>query len=444
MAITNLTIIRRSMTARLFSTVTTIITVAVAVALTLVLVSMRDSAEKAFERGAGNMHLLLSKERDRLVSVLHAVYYSGLPEQYIEWREFREIVQKYGDPTAGPAALEFLIPIQQGDSYRGFPVTATTPEFFTHFSPDQRYSQAAPPDRREGEPWRLQDPDHHFLEGPFDAVVGAEVAKRTGLRVGDVIHMTHGASDSPGAHVHDEFDWTVTGILAPTGSAHDRAIFIHIESSWIVHAHDRRVRDTDGTISTTAADLLDEDRKITGILLRVTSRPGRQLSPMTGPIAFDLNTRFTVAEPRTEVKNLFEIVGNVNLILLAMAIVVMVSSAISIMLALYNSMEQRRRQIAVLRVLGCTRLRVFGLVLSESALLGAAGSAAGLLLCLIAARVVAGELRRQLGIVVEPSLPVWTTLGIVAGAVVLAMAAGIVPASVAYRTSVARNLRPIG
>jgi len=150
------------------------------------------------------------------------------------------------------------------------------------------------------------------------------------------------------------------------------------------------------------------------------------------------------ADPTSEIRKLFAIVGNVNQILLAMAAVVMVSSGIGIMLALYNSMEQRRRQIAVLRVLGCSQMRIFGLVVTESALLGVIGGVAGLAICLVGVRLVTMVMKERLGLVIEPVFALDWVLGVLAGTVVLAAAAGIVPAVMAYRTSVAKNLRPIG
>src|SRR5262249_20833227 len=129
----------------------------------------------------------------------------------------------------------------------------------------------------------------------------------------------------------------------------------------------------------TRADLIDEDKKITGIYMRVVTPPGSNVSAVL-PQVFDRLRKepgITVASPSQEIRRLFGIVSNIDQILFAMAGVVMISSGIGIMLALYNSMEQRRRQIAVLRVLGCSRPRVFGLVLTESALLGLLGGAAG-------------------------------------------------------------------
>jgi len=439
MALTDFTIIRRSIVSRLFSSATTVLMVAVAVALMVVLLSMRDSGERAFERGAGNMHLLVSRDSSPMVSILNGVFYANAPARPIAWREFLRLTDP-DSPSALP--LEWAIPIQLGDSYRGLPVLATTTGFFTDFRPD--------PDT----PWSLAS--GRFFERELEVVVGAQAARNTGLNLGDTIYVTHGvprATAIGGAnpqavepHVHTEFAFKVVGILEPTGSSHDRALFIDLDSSWILHAHDRRLADDPGAGVTTVADLTDADRLITGIYMRVLTRPGQSVSAIL-PQVFRMlrdDPSLTVASPTDQIRQLFAIVSNVDQIFVAMAAVVMVSSGIAIMLALYNSMEQRRRQIAVLRVLGCSRPRVFGLIVTESAMLGALGAALGVALAVAGGRVVAAVMKQRLGLVVEPALPLAETLGVVVATIALAAAAGIVPAIMAYRTPVAKNLRPIG
>ncbi len=421
MAITDFTIIRRSLTSRLFSTVTTAFTVAIAVGMLLVLLSMMDAGKQAFRRGSGDMHLLVTKEPSALVSVLNGIFYANAPGAYLTHAELQRITN---DPRVAMA-----IPTQQGDSYAGLPVMATTAAFFTEFAPTV------------GEPWRFAEGE--AFDEPFEVVLGAKAAEATWLQLGETIHLAHGRSEAV-AHTHSEFDYTIVGILAPTGSAHDHAVFTDLTSSWTVHAHDHRKLD-DPLVTTTPDDITDADRKVTGVYVRAASRPGSKASAAFAPLAYQLRKEgFMIAEPTKEIDKLFGIVGNINTIFLAMAAVVMVSSAVSIMVALYNSMEQRRRQIAVLRVLGASRERVFGLIVTESAVLGLLGAAAGVALALAGGQIVTGILKTKLGILVIPTFPpVWVLL-VVASAVLLAALAGLVPAVAAYRTSVARNLRPTG
>jgi putative ABC transport system permease protein len=192
-------------------------------------------------------------------------------------------------------------------------------------------------------------------------------------------------------------------------------------------------------------DLLPEDKLITGILLSTPSRRGGAVSAIL-PQAFDMlrkDTSITVASPSNQVDRLFAIVGNVDRLLLAMAWVVLISSGIGILLALWNSMEQRRRQIAILRVLGCSRERLFSLVITESILIGMFGAIMGIVVCWAGTLAIADQLRTRLGIVIDPTMDARTILLVIAATMALAAVAGLAPAMRAYRTSVAENLRPM-
>lgn len=438
MALTDFAIVRKSITGRMFSSVVTVVTVAVAVALMMVLVSMRHSGRAAFNRGSGNMHLLVSRDASPLVAVLNGVFYANPPQRSFTWAEYLDLTGRF--------PLEWAIPTQQGDSWRGFPVLATTAEFFSRFEP------------AVGEPWRFAS--GRAFDRELQVVIGAAAARETGVRVGEKLVLTHGVSLTDAAreamlaagqtitepHVHTEYKFEVTGILEPSGSAHDRALFISLESTWLLHAHDRRAAEDANAALTTIGDITDADRKITGIYLRLPTRGGSD-TPASLPVVFDQLRRdasLTVASPSKQIEQLFKIVSNVDQVFLALAGVVMLSSGIGIMLALYNSMEQRRRQIAVLRVLGASRSRVFGLILTESAALGLAGAALGVAVALIGNQVVAGVMKQRLGLVIEPSAAPEFVMALILATTLLASAAGVVPGIMAYRTSVARNLKPIG
>jgi putative ABC transport system permease protein len=312
---------------------------------------------------------------------------------------------------------------------------ATTPDFFTKFEPVA------------GEPWRLAD--GRFFAKEFELVVGSQAAADGGLKVGDTVVLTHGSGGSreggqEAGHDHDEFPFTVVGVLGPSGSAHDRAVFLNLDSTWILHAHERRERaGIEG--KPTVADLLDEDRNVTGLLLRLPTRPGSDASAAMQQ-QFDVLRRdpaIVVAQPAQQIEKLFDIVSNVDGLFLGIAAVVLVSSAVSLMLALYNSMSERRRQVAVLRVLGASRGRVFGLVVTESMLIGLVGGAAGILLALVGGFAASAYLKASLGLVIEPALDPRGTVIVLGGTVALSALAGILPAWRAYQTPVADSLRPV-
>lgn len=458
----DLSIVLRSLLSRRVSSAITVLSVAVAVALLLVLLTLRNAAASSLLRGSGNAHLLVSADATPLTAILNGLYFAGAPPRALTMAKVSEVLSM--------APTEWAIPIQQGDSYRGFPTLAADPSMLTRFQPVPGEAWTL----REGRALRRAEPG-----APFEVVLGDAVAKATGARLGERIALTHGtgASREGASHVHDEYAFEVVGILAPTASAFDRVILLDLEASWILHAHDRREasgtpgstkedgdakhddhahddhdhghdhdHDHDHAPLTTAADLTDDDRLVTGLLLRLPTRPGAD-APAMLPQVYDLfrrDTTITVAQPAAEVRRLLSIAGNVEGLFIAMSGAVLVSSAIAIMLALYDGMAARRRQIAILRVLGFSGGRIAGMIVTESAMIGAAGALLGMALSFAGTMLGASFLRSRVGLVIEAGLDLRASILVAGAAIVLASLAGILPAVAAYRTAVWRSLRPLG
>ena len=448
---TDLRLVLRSLLGRLTSTTVTVMLIAIAVALLLSMRSLREAGRNSFTRGVGNAHLIVSAESSPLVTVLNGLFYANPPRAPITQAKVSEIVD--GFPWA------MAIPAQLGDSFLGHPVVATTPAFIEEFEP-------AP-----GEPWRIAKGRN--FESAFEVVLGSRAARDTGLDLGSRLHLTHGSGRSRedsghedgdskveaiggsedghdhihcdvAGHVHDEVVFEVVGILEPSGTHHDRIVVADLEGGWLVHAFDRRAAEGRPEPNS-VADLEEADRLVTGPLLRTPTRAGRGSSAVIQQ-AFDRLRRdpsITVASPSTQVDNLFGIVADLDAVFLALGAGILVSGSFSVMLALWNSMELRRRQIAVLRVLGCTRFRVLGLVLTESALIGIMGALVGVILAVLGGGLAAGLLASRTGVVIEPSVEMRGAILVSAATVVLASLAGLAPAVRAYRTPVADNLRPL-
>jgi len=424
----DLVIVLRSLRTRLFSTVVVVLTVALSAGLLLSILSLRSAGERAFERGTGNAHLLVSRDGSPLVSILNGIFYANPPKAPIDEAKLAELRASF--------PWDMFVPTAIGDSYRTFPVVATVPDFLRKFEPVA------------GEPWVFAE--GRAFERNFEIAIGDAVARETGLRLGAKIVLTHGSGKSregvdEHAHEHREYLFEVVGILAPSGSPHDRALFCDLESSWILHAHDRFERE--GTHKTvTAADLVAEDRLVTGALLRLPSRDPRSAPPalMSQYERLRRDGSITVAIPANEVQRLFGIVSSIDVLFIAMAAATLVTSGVAILLSMVNSMSERRRQVAILRVLGASKGRIFMLVLTESTLIGLAGSALGVAICALALFLATGWMRAAHGIVIAPELDARSAVLVAMGTTVLAAAAGIVPAVLAYRVSVARNLRPLG
>lgn len=459
MALSDTHIVMRSLTSRAFATVTTVLMVAVAVALLVSLLSLRASGQRALERGVGNAHLIVAAEPGPMNTVLNHLYFANPPRAAMALAEYERL--RNAHPWAWTVAMA------QGDSFRGYPVAAVEAELFDVYQP----VVGRPMAMREGA----------WIEageaGDWQVVLGAEVARRTGVRVGQGLYLTHGvgaraatggditdldsdgnpvapvASDAdPNADrsapgfVHTEFVYRVVGVLEPTGTAFDRALFTNLRSTWIKHAHDKRVARLGADLPlTTYDDLTPNDLLVTAFIGSVLTRPGQQIGAAL-PAVFESIRRDgrTVANPGEQIRRLLDIVGNVDEILIAMAAVVLVASGAGILLALVSSMEQRRRQIAVLRALGASRGRIFGLIMVESAAIGFVGALAGVAIAWVGVGLIGNIMAERTGLAIEAGVGLRDGALIVLVAVLVAQASGLIPALMAYRTSVVRALRPLG
>lgn len=448
-------IVLRSLRARLLASLMTVAMVAIAVALLLVLLSLREAASQAFRRGTGNVHLLVSADASPLVGVLNGLFYANAPANPITWKKYQEIKESF--------PWQWVIPTQLGDSFQGSPVMSTTANFLSDFQPSN------------GQPFQFAS--GRVFAKDFEVVAGAQAAAEHRLAVGQKIVFSHGTGASrEGGHEHADHPYEVVGILQSTGSAHDRALFTDLESTWIIHAEDRREHDEHAQESTQGnevqsagadsvehaqndhdhdhddhhahvevADLTDDDKLITGILLRLPTRPGSDASASIAA-QFDRLRRdvaISVAQPAQQIGKLMALVGDIDWLFVAMAVVVLLSSAISIMLAMVSSMELRRRQVAVLRVLGASAWRVFALAITESTLIGLIGALLGAAIAFVGSAVASSILADRIGIVIASTVDSRAAALVIAGAVALAALAGIVPAIKSYRTPVARHLKPI-
>jgi putative ABC transport system permease protein len=424
----DLSIVFRSLASRRFSSVTVTLLVAMSAGLLLAILSLRAAGSRAFERGTGNAHILVSRDGSPLVSVLNGLFYANPPKAPIEEAKVEELRASF--------PWSMFIPTAIGDNYRNFPVIATVPEFFTKFEPVA------------GEPWQFAQ-GRAFTRN-FEVVVGAAAARETGIRIGATITFMHGAGMSREgiavpAHEHKEYAFEVVGILEPTGAPHDRALFCSLESSWILHAHDRFEREGRHKL-VTAEDLDAEDRVVTGVLLRLPSRDPNAAPPalVSQYDRLRRDVSITAAIPANEVQRLFTIVSSLDVLFIAMAAATVVFAAVAILLSMMNSMAERRRQIAILRVLGASRARIFWLVLTESTIIGLAGSVTGVVFCAIALFVATRWMLDAHGIVIAPELDGRSAVLVAMATTLLAALAGLLPSVLAYRTSVARNLKPLG
>jgi len=448
----------RSIQQRSLASLLTSISMALGVALVATVLVIHAVVEQSFQRSAQGYDLVVGGKGGRLDLVLHTVYYFGRPLENIPYSYYEEFLP--GGKFA--PAIETAIPICAGDSYEGFPVIGTIPERFTKL----KYL--------DGRSYEFAQGRNFQEDAPFEAVIGAQVARQTSLAPGGKLQPSHGLADKAkdAGPKHRAFD--VVGVLAATGTPVDNAVYVNMEGFYQLEGHAHAAEEepapesqagkatkplapgpsaAKGEGSKSPADHdhdadhehdADHDhehgheggKQVTAIL--VCSKPALVMS-----LARQVNGQ-SIAQavsPAEVVSQLFQgIVGNVQKLLLVLAVLVIVVAGIGMMVSIYNSMNDRRREIAIMRALGARRYTVMLIILFESILLSLGGGALGLVLGHGLVGLLSPAILDYTGVVVQPWQFQPVEVLLVPGLVALAAAVGYLPALVAYRTDVARSL----
>ena len=435
-------IVKKNMQQRALATTLTGISVALAVALTVAIVHIKRGMQQRFEQSTLGYEMVVGAKGSPLQLVLNTVFNLDISPGNIPW----SLVEKLQADKRVKAAVPFSV----GDNYHGFRIVGTTDAFgetFGYRLAEGRWFNCSMDALRDafkealehsheriakekGEEPAKPAAHHH---NAAEAVIGATVARATGLRVGQTFIAAHGVEVSPNAEEHTDNPWTVTGILAPTGTAADRGLYINLDSFYHIEGHE--VRDTG---KPEEKDNDPDPGQVSAVALKLRS-------PIHAfPLYREINDgeEAMAAFPAVEVRKLFAIVGNIDRILLAQAILIGLVAGVAIAVSIYNSMSERRREIAILRALGARRGTIFAIVVWEAVAICAVGAAVGVAGGHLVVAVANVALRQVSGFTVAPLALEAAELWVVAGSIALGALAGIGPAWRAYRTEVAENLAP--
>jgi putative ABC transport system permease protein len=437
----------RNIQHRALASVLTAFSMALGVGLVVAVIVIHGVIDKSFKRGAQGYDLIVGPKGSPLELVLSTVYHLGKPMGRIPYDFYLELAEGRFSPE-----VELAIPVCVGGNYKGFRVIGTTPDMFDEL------------EYRGREKYRF-DEGHNFGWGAFnEGVVGATVARKTGLKVGDPFRPAHGA-DAEEDKDHDSF--TVAGVLEQTGTPNDRALFVNIEGFYLAHQHnDDQAGGTDShgheddahghdheEEQAGAADAHDHEadghgheheaddggKKVTAVLVCTSRNSTGQAHGL--PQLINEETEAQAIFPSEVITRLFEgIVGNVQLVLLVLAVLVVVVAGVGMMVSIYNSMNDRRHDIAVMRALGARRRTVMIVILLESILLSLGGGAVGLVLGHLLTGALAPSIMEHTGVVVNAMHFQLSELILIPGLIILASLVGYLPAVVAYRTDVAQSL----
>lgn len=416
------------------------LSMALGVALMILVIVIHGVTVDQFSNDAQGYHLIVggSKGGD-LQLVMTTVFHLGKPLYPIPWSYY----QKFIDGEFAPYT-EAAIPYCLGDSYQSgedqFRVVATTPDLFDKIA----YGVNADGTEKH---YQFQSGENFKTENFFDAVIGATVARRAGLGVGDTFQPTHGMSSS--GHRHNAFK--IVGVLKPTGTANDRALFINLEGFFLLEGHSLTPEGAEADETEEAGEhehehehldpLPEDQREVTSILVLCKEEFGTEAMVLDKKINKSRDHIAQAVAPASVVSRLLDsIVGPVRVVLMVLTILIIVVAGISILVSIYNSMSERRHDIAVMRALGASRSAVMGIILVESILLSLLGGIAGVMLGHAVLGFAGPIVEARTGIELKFWQFNWQEGLLIPGLVLFASLVGFLPALTAYRTDVGKTL----
>jgi len=392
----------RYLWARPLATVLNLLLLALGLASVALVLIARDQVDRAFERDLAGIDLVVGAKGSPMQLILAGVFHLDVPPGNIALDEVQALQQH-------PQVAQ-LIPLSLGDNLQGFRIVGTTVAYPQHYAAQLQ----------QGAWWAA----------PMEAVLGAQVARATGLVLGQAFFGAHGLGQ--GGMAHDEALYQVTGVLAPCGCVLDRLVLTATESVWLVHDEMHATEDmTDEDREAIAAD-----REVTVALIRYNT----PLAAVSLPRFINDSTAMQAAAPAVEITRLLSMVGVGTRVFQGLGAVLLGVAALSVFIALWSAVRERRGDLAMLRMLGASPLKVGALLLCEALWLAVLACALGLLAAHGVAALLGELLMAEQSLAISGWQWVHTEVWVPVLALGVALLAAGLPALSAYRLDVMQLL----
>ena len=395
----------------------TVFAIAVSVALLLGVEKVRTEAKTSFANTISDTDLIVGARSGAIPLLLYSVFRIGNATNNISWQSYREL--------AARPDIAWTIPLSLGDSHHGFRVLGTNGDYFAHY----RYGPKRPLAFVAGGPFA----------DLFDAVLGADVAASLGYRLGDRIVIEHGLGQE-GFTRHEDKPFRVAGILAKTGTPVDRTVHVSLEAIEAIHVDWRGGSRVPG-LNVSAEEVRRRDLRpqvITAFLVGLRSR--------IAAFAVQRAVNEYKAEPLLAIlpgvalQELWGLMGTAESALATISIFVVATGLLGMLTMVLASLNERRREMAILRALGARPWYVFALFVAEATILTVLGTVLGLALLYAALAVAQPVMDSRFGIYIAISLPTLRDVVVLGLVIVAGFVAGTIPAYRAYRQSLADGM----
>lgn len=405
----------RSLKSRRFTAGLTVFAIAVSVCLLLAVERVRTETRVSFANTISGTDLVVGARSGSINLLLYSVFRLGNATNNIRWSSFTQWQQH--------PQVKWAIPLSLGDSHKGYRVLGTSEDYFTHYQYGRKQHLA------------LQAGDFFSDQQPFQLVLGAEVAERLGYQLGDSVVLAHGISRVSLVQ-HDDKPFTVTGILQRTGTPVDRTLHISLAGMEAIHLDWQHGMPARGAARLTAEQVQQMDltpRSITAALLGLNSKVASfsvQRAINQWP-----DEPLQAIIPGVALQELWGLMSSAEQALFIISLLVVLTGLIGMLTAILASLNERRREMAVLRSVGARPWHIASLLMLEALLLAGAGVILGVALLIIGILVLQQPIQTHYGIYLPLSglsLREWLLL---AGIMLAAMLMALLPAGRAYRLS---------
>ena len=402
MALNAFSLALKSLAHRPLSTALNMMLMAIGIAMMAFILSASTQLANSALRDAEGIDLVVGAKGSPLQLILSAIYQVDAPTGNIPLVTEAQLKQNRMVKSAIPLAL--------GDSYQGFRIVGTNSDYVQHYG--GRIAQGVDAARS------------------MQAVFGAQAAKRTGATVGTHFFGSHGLAD--GGDAHEEAAFEIVGILHPTGTVLDRLIITPVESVWKVHEKIDGLDPNDPE----ERQVIEQNRELTALLIRYSS----PLAAVTLPRFVNSQPQLQAAQPAFESAKLFRLMGVGIDVMRGIAAIVLLSAALSMFVALYHALEERKTDLAILRTFGASPNKLLRLLLTEGLLLALLGALLGLALGHLAVGVLGQILLAEHNVVLSGLFIAPEEIWLLPLAALIGIVAALIPAIRAYRTDIATTL----
>jgi putative ABC transport system permease protein len=387
------------------NTLLSIVLLSFGIGIISMMLLLKNQISEKFDRNIKDIDFVLAAKGSPLQSMLANIYHVDVPTGNIKVSEARRIIK---NPMVAEA-----IPLAYGDNYEKFRIVGTNEKYPNHYG--------------------CSVVEGKLFAAPFEVTIGASVAHETGLKLGSTFTSVHGydnAADDADAHHHQLF--TVVGIFARSNSVIDNLILTPVETTWMVHEHPEEPTADSLSTDTTRAE---PDREMTAYLIKKRNKGAfGMLSKQTE------DTTMQLANVAVENSRLMNNFGLGLSTITAIAIVIMVISFISIFISLFNSMRERRYELALMRTMGGTRATLFALIIQEGLLLVVLGYAIGLLLSRAGLIVLSNFMKESFHYGLDNLAITSQELALLGLTLLVGLLASVIPARQALKIDISKTL----